>query len=319
MTVNERVRQKVAERIAKVNENIQLSVADKAKKIAEIKKESVREEDARRVALGEMTQDEKSRWHKMSKVEKKAITERQKKNKENAPHLKKKFEAEDRTPEEKKQLGEQWAKEDAANRPTKRQLAERKGERYISAYERLNPHLFKDGQRILTEPSLLEGHPAFYQNIPTRSDEEMDAAEEFLQQYRNELPGLLQQLGQSPETGMSKGLQSMFGHMQNPILQGFLNPGASQGSQVLFPSQIAQQSGGNDLQSILAQLAMQGAPQAFQYASENAPAAYDYLQQNIPAAYNYAAESRPGQFVQGLPGNIMNILSGLGNRFRGNQ
>jgi hypothetical protein len=105
---------------------------------------------------------------------------------------------------------------------------------------------------------------------------------------------------------MSSGLEQMFGHMQNPILQGFLNPSMGQNNQVLFPSQMQNQMN-PELEGLFGELAQKYIPQGLNYASNNLPAAYEGLQGLGQQGFQYGQQAG---------GNIMDLLSGLVNRFR---
>ena len=207
---------------------------------------------------------------------------------------------------------------------------------YQRLYATLNPSDKQYVDRNIGSPKprkggVTRGEEPYYENIPSLTPEQStaaysllgaavpeaflgkDATPEQIEQARSQgVPGLLRELGKPSQ--LENQLSSMFGHLQNPILQGIMNPYLSQPSpQVLFPSQLGQQST-QGLESLLSQLAVP----AVQYGIENAPAAYDYLQQNIPGAYQYAKdlgqqayESTPGHFARGAFAGITDPFGSL--------
>lgn len=175
------------------------------------------------------------------------------------------------------------------------------------------------------EAGVFRGKPEHFEKIPTLTPQQSKAAyallqsvvpEAFLPENATEqqravaqmqgLPGYIKQLSQ-PSPFESQ-LTSMFGHLQNPILQGLIAPQIGNQPKVLYPSELAQQ--GSGLAPLLAQLAIP----AVQAGVNQLPGAYEWAQENVPQYYQQAKESRPGQFLQQLPGNVMNLLSSLGRK-----
>lgn len=170
-----------------------------------------------------------------------------------------------------------------------------------------NPTLYNaKGQYSPPKAEFGKEQPAYLERAPKKTPAQEAFINSLSPLLSKELPGFFNELRKPASTSMSSGLEQMFGHMQNPILQGFLNPSMGQNNQVLFPSQLAQQ-GNPGLENLMGQLAQQFIPQGLNYASENLPAAYEGLkglgQQGL-------------QYGQQAGGNIMDLLSGLVNKFR---
>ncbi len=298
------------QRSKEIKESVAKKVAERNKKATEDLRSYIETLDKRRAEMGAGKNPQDYLTKKELAAGKTELTTKEKANQYNILRDTKQKEL---TDEVRKKREEQFAEEDAIRRPTKKELYDRQGKKYETGLQRYNKGRKFDEYGNLVEPDkdfikgFFEGTPGNHINMPLYSDEQLDAMEEALDAYRNAYPGLLQELAKPSETGMSKQLQSMFGHMQNPILQGLMNPGSSQGSQVLFPSQIAQQSSGGGIDALLGQLAQQYAPQAANFG-------YDMASEYLPQVYG-AATGFPGQ----MGGSIMNILSSLGNRFRPNQ
>ena len=154
-----------------------------------------------------------------------------------------------------------------------------------------------------------EGSDAHTENVPLYTPEQEKLMEFLGNEYQNRLPAFLEQISQKPSSPVTGQLENIFGHMSNPILQGLLNPGLGQNVQVLYPSQLQQQSRPG-IDNLLGQLGQQYGPQIAQYGMENAPQALEYAQ---------GLANQAGQYGQQFGGNIMNLLSGLASRFRGQQ
>lgn len=159
-----------------------------------------------------------------------------------------------------------------------------------------------DSQSLISR--LFQGTDPKAQQFSTKTPEQIKFMEDLLPLINKQLPGLLQQLsGQQQESPLQSELGRLFGTTTNPILQGLMGGQQNNTPQVLFPSQIAQQ-GNQDLDRLLGQLA---------------PIVIGRGLEQVPELYSSFMKSRPGQFAQQLPGNLMEMLSGLGNRFMGSQ
>ena len=248
----------------------------------------------RRRTHGRMTPQEEREWANLSKEERRVIEQRLENEARKKPLLSEKLARDRKEAQTRYDSGQMTPEEKAkheANKPEYNQ------------FRRLNPHLKYDaaGNPIFPTKEFFEETPGYHLNMPTKTDEQAKFMDLLLDLSGQQLPGLINQM-QQPVS------MDIFSHMTNPILRKMANP------QVLFPSQMQNQSY-SGLEGLLGELGSQGVQQLM----NKAPDIWDFAQQNAPAAYDYAASSRPGQFVQGLPGNVMNILSSLGNRFRPQQ
>lgn len=152
-------------------------------------------------------------------------------------------------------------------------------------------------------------------NKPTVSTETKEYMDTLRAEALKGLPGLLQQLRTPYQSPLTQQFESMFGHLQNPILQGLINPQAQNMPRgALFPSEIEQeymqspqyqqqQQEQNPLMGLMSALGQnvykhQVVP--WLQRPETPQELYDYAQEGIPQAYEYAMGSRPIQALSSL-------------------
>ncbi len=155
-------------------------------------------------------------------------------------------------------------------------------------------------------------------NIPTQKKEQTDLQNLAIQQFQKGLPELLERLRTPYTSPMRSQMEEMFGHLQNPILQGLINPQAqNQARGALFPSEIEQeymespqyqqsQQGpmGNLLSALGGHLFKQHAvPYLNNLQPQDIQNFYGQAEQLPGQAYEYARESRPFQALSAL-GNV---------------
>lgn len=157
------------------------------------------------------------------------------------------------------------------------------------------------------KPTLFEGTEASSENISTKTVEQEQNLKELLDLLKGKWKPLLEEMSKSPRTPMNQQIEDWFSHMNNPIVQNMVNQGYRTNPQVLYPSEMGQNDSNRQLDALLSGLAQQYGPQAMQ-------SGYDVASQYLPQAYDYA-KGIPGQ----LGGGVMNMLSGLANRFRSPQ
>lgn len=173
-------------------------------------------------------------------------------------------------------------------------------------HQELNPSLYKNGVYSPPKAEFGKEQPGYLERVSTKTPGQSAFINSLAPLLTKEIPDFLKELKQPSSTSMSSGLEQMFGHMQNPILQGFLNPSMGQNNQVLFPSQMQNQMNPG-LEGLFGELAQKYIPQGLNYASNNLPAAYEGLQGLGQQGFQYGQQAG---------GNIMDLLSGLVNRFR---
>jgi hypothetical protein len=153
------------------------------------------------------------------------------------------------------------------------------------------------------KPSFLKGSPAGSEMIETMTPDQKAFVESLLPVIAERLTPLLNQLGTSPRTEMSSQIEQMFGHMNNPILQGLMNQGYRQNAQVLFPSQLAQQGSNDTLNALLGGLAQQYSPDIANYGYDIAS---EYLPRLAQGAGNLGRAGmnqaqQYGEAIMGIP------------------
>jgi len=196
------------------------------------------------------------------------------------------------------------------------------------------------------KPGVFRGAEPFTEKIPNVTPEQSQAMNFLLQRslpeaFINEkatpeqiatarkqgLGGVLEELGQKDLGPLGAQLEAMFGHMQNPILQGILNPALGNDVQVLFPSQL--QGHNKGIENLLAQLAVPlaqagiaNAPAALEYLQAHGPEAYQYLKAGAQGIGNYVGQSRPVQqgreyaeAILGIPGLAREAKQAIGESF----
>lgn len=155
-------------------------------------------------------------------------------------------------------------------------------------------------------------------NVPTQKKEQSGLQNLAIEQFQKGLPELLERLRTPYTSPMRSQMEEMFGHLQNPILQGLINPQAqNQARGALFPSEIEQeymmspqyqesQQGpmGNLLSALGGHLFKQHAvPYLNNLQPQDIQNFYNQAEQLPGQAYEYARESRPFQALSAL-GNM---------------
>lgn len=290
--------QRTAEQERERKKKAAAAIQKKTKELAEFhkKKDAEKKSATENRKPGHMSQEELKKFYDMTKEERRALEKKLELEQEKKPYLldklgkqrqedTKRYESGQMNPEEKKKY--------EANKPV------------MSAIQSLNPHLkFDDqGRPIIPEQEFLSRTPGTHINMPILTDQQIEFSNSLRDMVSGQLPGLMKQFSQPAS-------MDMFNHMSNPVLQKMMNP------QVLFPSQMQNQMNPG-IENLLSQLGMQ----AMQYGIDKAPDAWNYAQQNAPALYEGAKGmgNQALQYGQKAGGNIMDLLSGLANRFRGPQ
>ena len=175
-------------------------------------------------------------------------------------------------------------------------------------------------------------------NIPTQKKEQRVLQDLAIEQFQKGLPELLERLRTPYTSPIRSQMEEMFGHLQNPILQGLINPQAqNQARGALFPSEIEQeymmspqyqesQQGplGNLLGVLGGHLFNQHAVPYFNNLKpEDIQAAYGYAEplinrasEGLGNAYHgaqnaYQGAQNLGRFAKTLPGEAYNDISSL--------
>lgn len=244
---------------------------------------------------------------------------------------------------------------------------------YDQLYKSLNPEQkqyvdLNIGNPEGREAGLFRSKKAHYEKISQLTPEQSRAAYAFLENTIPEaflpenatkeqiaaakqqgLSGTLSALEKPYESPLNTQLNSMFGHMANPVLQNFLNPQQGNQPQVLFPSQLPQhyaqqnQQSIGGMQDLLGQLggqagqyALQNLPEGLNYAGNLAGQGLQYGQQGLQNAYQsvapYAQDLYGGasafankfaRVAPRVPGrmykDISSLLSALGSYIPGRQ